>query len=130
MEGANPKCLQSMTTSEGDKWHARLGHIGRESMKSMIKKELVAGIPNIEIEKETCSSCLLGKQARHTFPKATSYRASHVLELIHVDLCGPITPSMPAKNRYIFMLIDDHSRYMWSIILKDKAEAFDKFKKF
>ena len=31
---------------------------------------------------------------------------------------------------YISVLIDDHSRYMWSILLKEKGEAFDKFKRF
>lgn len=130
MEGAKPKCLQTMVVSEADKWHARLGHIGRESMNSMIKNELVTGIPKVEIDKETCSSCLLGKQARLSFPKATSFRARDVLELIHGDLCKPINPATPAKNRYIFVLIDDHSRYMWSILLKEKGEAFDKFKRF
>ena len=130
MDGSKSKCLQNEILSESDRWHARLGHIGRNSMKSMIKKELVAGIPSVYIGKETCSSCLLGKQARNAFPKATSYRASRVLELIHGDLCGPITPSTPARNRYIFVLVDDHSRYMWSILLKDKGEAFNKFKKF
>ena len=130
MEHIKPKCLQTMLDSEGDKWHTRLSHIGRESMKTMIKKELVVGIPNVETGKEACSSCLLGKQARYSFPKATPYRASHVLELIHGDLCGPITPTTPAKNRYIFVLIDDHSRYMWSILLKEKGEAFERFKKF
>lgn len=28
------------------------------------------------------------------------------------------------------MLIDDYLRYMWSIFFRDKAEVFDKFKKF
>lgn len=130
MEEARPKCLQSEVLSESDRWHARLGHIGRDSMKNMMRKELVIGIPSVGISRETCSSCLLGKQARNTFPKATSYRARRILELIHGDLCGPISPSTPANNRYIFVLIDDHSRYMWSILLKDKGEAFDKFKKF
>lgn len=50
-----------MEISEGDKWYARLGYIGRESMKSMIKKEFVVGISNIEIEKEICFFCLFGK---------------------------------------------------------------------
>ncbi|KAG7546288.1 Zinc finger CCHC-type [Arabidopsis suecica] len=67
---------------------------------------------------------------RQTFPKATSYRASHLLELIHGDLCGPITPSTAAQNKYIFVLIDDYSRYMWSLLLKEKSEAFERFKKF
>ena len=33
-------------------------------------------------------------------------------------------------NRYIFVVIDDHTRYMWSILLKDKSDAFDMFKMF
>lgn len=67
---------------------------------------------------------------RKEFPQATTFRAEKRLELIHGDLCGPITPSTTAKNRYVFVLIDDHSRYMWSILLKEKSEAFQKFKKF
>jgi len=35
-----------------------------------------------------------------------------------------------AQNRYIFVLIDDHSRYMWTVLLKEKSQSFDKFKKF
>ena len=124
------RCLQLSIPSESARWHARLGHIGRESMRSMINKELVDGIPKIAIEKNTCSSCLLGKQARHPFPQATSFRAKRALELIHGDLCGPITPITPSKKRYIFVLIDDYSRYMWSILLGEKGETFEKFKKF
>ena len=76
------------------------------------------------------SSCLLDKQARHSFPQATTYHADNLLDLIHGDFCGPITLPTPKKKRYIFVLIDDHSRYMWSILLKEKGEAFEKFKKF
>ncbi|KAG7553438.1 GAG-pre-integrase domain [Arabidopsis thaliana x Arabidopsis arenosa] len=130
MEVEPTKCLQVKEVSDSAKWHARLGHIGSDTMKSMISKELVIGLPSITVEKETCSSCLLGKQVRKSFPQATSYRASHILELIHGDLCGPITPSTAAQNKYIFVLIDDYSRYMWSLLLKEKSETFEKFKKF
>ena len=117
-----------MSITEAKKWHARLGHIGKDSMSTMIKRDLVIGIPKISVEKETCSSCVLGKKTRHVFPKASSYRASSVHELIHGDLCGPITPSTPSKKRYIFVLIDDHSRYMWSILLMEKSEALGRIK--
>lgn len=86
-----------------------------------MKRELVTGIPNIDVEAKVCGSCLLRKQARHAFPKATSYGASKTLELVHGDLCGPITPSTSAGNRYILVLIDDFSRYMWIALLKEKA---------
>lgn len=118
----DPICLQATTLSDSAKWHARLGHIDRESMKKMIKKELVIGIPNIEVEKDTCSSCILRKQVRYSFPQAASYRAERALDLIHGDICGPITPPKPSCKRYIFVLIDDCSRYMWSILSKKRGK--------
>ena len=99
-------------------------------MKAMIRKELVEGMPHINVEKETCESCLLGKQVRQGFPKATQYRASQVLKIIHRDLCGPNTTPTASKNCYIFVLIDDHSHYMWSVLMKEKGQAFEKFKRF
>lgn len=123
-------CLQTAAMGDSSRWHARLGHVNFETIRSMISRELVEGIPQLAIEREVCGSCLLGKQARQVFPKATLYRAEKVLELVHGDLCGPITPSTAGGNRYIFVLIDDHSRYMWSILLKEKSEAFGKFKRF
>lgn len=115
--------------SESNRWHSRLGHVNTRTMKTMIDKGLVQGLPNVSIVKEICPSCLLGKQARHKFPQATLYRAERSLELIHGDLCGPITPSTSGGNRYIFVIIDDHSRYIRTILLKEKGEAFHKFKK-
>lgn len=123
-------CYLSSKSSDSSKWHARLGHINLDTMKSMITRELVTGIPRMEIESKVCGSCLLGKQARHPFPKGTSYRAERILELIHGDLCGPITPSTSGGNRYIFVLIDDCSRYMWIALLKEKSDALSKFKTF
>lgn len=124
------KCLQLESTKEMTVWHAWLGHVNYETMKTMANKELVAGIPKILGSKETCASCLRGKQTRRAFPQATGYRATKALELIHGDLCGPITPSTPAQKKYIFVIIDDYSRYMWTILLHEKSEAFDKFKRF
>lgn len=80
-------------------------HVNLATIKSMIDKELVQGALTITLEKEIFSSCLLGKQTRQMFPQATTYRATKKFELIHGDLCGPITPSPSAGNTYIF--IDD-----------------------
>ncbi|KAG7533498.1 Zinc finger CCHC-type [Arabidopsis thaliana x Arabidopsis arenosa] len=126
----NRASLYLTTISESDRWHARMGHINFATLKNMFNKELVQGASSITVEKEVCSSCLLGKQTRQMFPQEANYRATKKLELIHGDLCGPITPSTTAGNRYIFVLIDDFSRYMWTILLKEKGDAFQKFKNF
>ncbi|XP_074328344.1 uncharacterized protein LOC141666249 [Apium graveolens] len=52
------------------------------------------------------------------------------LEKIHGDLCGLITPITPRGNIYIFVLIDDYTRIMWTYLLKDKSEALSAFKSF
>ena len=130
MEIEEAKCFQLQEQEDFSRWHARLGHLGVDAMKAMSGKELVIGLPTLKVEKETCEACLRAKQTRKPFPTATSYRATKALELIHGDLCGPITPPTAGRSRYIFVLIDDYSRYMWSILLKEKSEAFEKFKRF
>lgn len=115
--------------SESNRWHARLGHVNTATMKLMMQKELVSGVTNVNVTNEVCPSCLLGKQARKMFPQATTYRATRPMELLHGDLCGPITPSTMGGNRYIFVVIDDHTRYMWISLLKEKSEVFERFKK-
>ena len=45
------------------------------------------------------------------------------LELVHGDLCRPITPATPSGNRYFLLLVDDFSRYMWIALLDTKDSA-------
>ena len=123
-------CLYLTSMSEASTWHPRMGYVNMTTLTSMIDKELVQGAPKINLDKEVCSSCLLGKQTPQMFPQATTYPATKMLELIHEDLCGPITPSTSAGNRYIFVLNDDYTRYIWTILLKEKGDAFCKFKNF
>ena len=52
-----------------------------------------------------------------------------MLELVHGDLCGLITPATASGNKYFLLIVDDFSRYMWLEVLKSKDEAFRYFKK-
>ncbi|GJU20488.1 zinc finger, CCHC-type containing protein [Tanacetum coccineum] len=72
----------------------------------------------------------IGKQSRAPFPKKAKGRSTSPLDLIYGDLCGPITPPTPSGKRYIFLLVDDYSRYMWVYFLSTKDQAFDTFKEF
>lgn len=82
-------CLNLIESSDSNTWHARLGHINFETMKSMVQRELVIGVSQVKFETKICDSCLHGKQTRRVFPQATSYRATKILELVHGDRCGP-----------------------------------------
>ena len=91
LEADTVQVLQISETTESYKWHARLAHVNMNTMKLMISKEHVTGIPHLDVKTETCVSGLRGKQAQARFPKTTLHRATHPLELVHGDLCGPIT---------------------------------------
>lgn len=72
----------------------------------------------------------MSKQTRRPFPSQAKYSATKILELIHADLCGSISPETTAGNKYFLLLVDDYSRIMWVYLLKCKDEALGAFKKF
>ena len=55
-------------------------------------------------------------------------RASDLLEMIHVDVCGPINVEACGGYRYFLTFTDDLSRYEDIYLMKHKSETFEKFK--
>ena len=118
----HPVCLAVGAISDAWRWHARLGHLHFDGLEKMAKKELVRGLPHIEHAEELCKACLAGKQRRIPFPQKAKYRATAPLELVHGDLCGPVTPPTPGGRRYVLVLIDDRSRFMWVELLRRRTK--------
>ena len=58
------------------------------------------------------------------------FRTADTLELVHGDLCGPITPATNSGRWYFLLLVDDCIRYMWLQLLTSKDEAVEAIKKF
>ena len=91
---------------------------------------MVKGLPQIVQPPSSCESCILAKQHRESFPVGGSYRARTPLKIVHTDVCGPMqTPSL-GGSIYFLTFIDDFSRKTWIYFLKQKSEAFEKFKEF
>ena len=59
---------------------------------------------------QVCSSCALGKQHRASLPLASTSGASRILELVNVDLAGPMEVASLGGSRYYMLLVDDFSR--------------------
>jgi transposase InsO family protein len=123
-----PVCLAAACTEEPWLWHGRFGHLSFEALGRLGK--MVTGLPQIKHVDELCDSCLAGKQRRLPFPKTAKYRAQEVLQLVHGDLCGPITPATHGGRRYFLLLVDDCSRYMWLQLLTSKDEAAEAIRRF
>jgi hypothetical protein len=83
----------------------------------------VHGLPEIGQVEQLCEACQAGKQRCTSFLVKAEYRARRCLELVHSDLCGPITPAMPRGNKYFLLVMDDLNRYMWVTVIPSKDSA-------
>lgn len=95
----------------------------------MINKEIIAGVKLNEVQKEFCDSCMLGKQHRLSFNKSRS-RKTRVGELVHADLCGPMSVDSVGGSKYFLLLKDDYSGYHAVYFLRHKSDVIERFKNF
>lgn len=101
-----------------------------KSLRTLQFKKMVHGLPQLAVLTTVCKDCMIGKQQRDPFPKKSIWRASQKFQLIHADLCGPITPISNSNKSYTICFIDDFSRKTWVHYLVEKSEAFSMFKYF
>lgn len=110
-------------------WHKKLGHLNLKSMKKIIKEEAIRGIPNLKIEEgRICGECQIGKQTKVPHKKLQHLVTSDILQLLHMDLMGPMQTESLAGKKYVFVCVDDFSRYTWVEFLREKSDTFDIFK--
>jgi hypothetical protein len=120
-----PLCLAARWNDETWQWHERFRHLHFEALKRLSAKGMVRGLPSLDHVEQFCDVCVLTKKRWLPFPQQSSFRAKERLELVHGDLCGPVTPATPGGRRYLLLLVDDLSRYMWVVVLDSKGEAAD-----
>ena len=86
-----------------------------------ILREIVTRVPEFSIEhQELCKGCALGKYTKTAFPSSDS-RAVGILDLIHLDVCGPMSLTSLTGFLYYVIFIDDFSRKSWIFFMKTKG---------
>ena len=53
-----------------------------------------------------------------------------MLELVHSDVCGPMSTQAKGGHKYFITFTNDYSRFDYMYLMKQKSEAFEKFKEF
>ena len=75
-----------------------------------VLREIVTGLPVFSTEhQDVCKGCALGKYTKTVFPSSDS-RVAGVLDLIHTDVCGPMSTASLCGYEYYVTCIDDFSR--------------------
>ena len=82
----------------------------------MASKELVIGLPKLKFEKnKVCEACQKGKQTKTSFKQKQFVSTTRPLEMLHMDLFGPSRTMSIGGNYYGLVIVDDFSRYTWTL---------------
>ena len=89
-------------------WHRRLGHVNFHALTS-IEKLVTRMLKLSHIHNESCKGCALRKNTKNPFPHSLS-KTKDVLELVHSDLCGPMSLPFIGGCLHYLIFVDDFSR--------------------
>ena len=96
--------------------------------RKLVKNYLVIGLLKLKFDKDKiCDACQFEKQVRNSFKSKNLVSISRPLELLHVDLFGPMDVFSMGGKSYGFVIVDDYSRFTWVYFLTHKDEALHTF---
>ncbi|GJY49595.1 retrovirus-related pol polyprotein from transposon TNT 1-94 [Tanacetum coccineum] len=132
MATSSPLCLMSKATSTKSwLWHRRLSHLNFGTINDLTRLDLVDGLPKFKYGKDhLCSAYERGKGKKASHPPKLVPSDHTKLELLHMDLCSPMRVGSINRKKYILVIMDDFSRYMWVYFLRTKDETPEIIKKF
>ena len=126
----HPKYNKRQKVSYSDNtylWHLRLGHINLNRINRLVKdgplRELNVGTLLV------FKPYLEGKMTKRPF-SAKGKRSKEPFQLVHSDVCGPLSVQATGGYEYFVTFIDDYSRYDYVYLMHKQSETFGKFKEF
>nr|GEY18722.1 hypothetical protein [Tanacetum cinerariifolium] len=124
---SSPKliCLMAKaTSSQAWLWHRYLSHLNIDTINLLLKYNIVTGLPKLKFVKDhICSSCELRKAKRKSFHTTTTPSSKRRLQLLHMDLCGPMRVESINGKKYVLVIVDDYSKYTLTHFLQSKDET-------
>ncbi|KAA0041515.1 gag-pol polyprotein [Cucumis melo var. makuwa] len=106
-------------------WHKRLRHLSGSTISKVTKVDAIIGLPLLSFSSlESCSECPAGKQVKSVHKPVNISSTSHILELLHIDLMGPMQTESLGRKRYAVVCVEDFSHYTWIKFILDKSETF------
>jgi hypothetical protein len=108
-------------------WHHCLGHLHLHAIKQMQNYQLVIGIGGEITSLPICEGCILGKHHVSNFPSKSNSCSIELLELVHIDLCGPMQTPTHGGAKYFVVFIDDYSRFTIVYFIHQKIKRLYHF---
>nr|GEZ14688.1 retrovirus-related Pol polyprotein from transposon TNT 1-94 [Tanacetum cinerariifolium] len=105
---STPLCLMAKASpTQAWLWHQRLSHLNFDYINMLLKKDIMIGLLKLKyVKDQLCSSCELSKA-----------KEAHSSQSIN-------------GKKYILVIVDDYSRYTWTLFLHSKDEIAEVLKEF
>jgi hypothetical protein len=88
--------------------HRRLAHVGMKNLHKLLKGEHVLGLIDVYFEKDKpCVACEAGKRVGTSHPRKNIMKTSRPLELLHMDIFGPVTYLSIGGSKYGLVIVDN-----------------------
>ena len=120
----------SVTSKNLSEWHQIFGHCNVQDLIKLETSVIGMKISDKQNHKNfKCDICVLGKMSQHR-NRLPDVRATAVLELVHCDLAGPVTPTARDGFEYAINFVDDFSGTIFIYFLKNKNDAYKALQQF
>nr|GEX47313.1 hypothetical protein [Tanacetum cinerariifolium] len=125
LTSSTPLCLMAKALpTQAWLWHRRLSHLKFDYINLLSKKDVVISLPKLKyVKDQLCSSYELSKAKRSSFKSKVVPSLKGRLNLLHMDLCGPMRVASINGKKYIMVIVDDYSRYTWTLFIRSKDET-------
>jgi transposase InsO family protein len=91
----------------------------------------ILGLTNIVFQKDRpCEACQARMQIGAHDHAKNIMTTTRPLEMLHMDLFGPVAYISIGDNKYGLAIVDDYSRFTWVFFLQDKSETQEVLKRF
>jgi len=108
-----------------------LGHANWRLISKLSKLQLVRGLPKIEYHSDALwGACQKEKIFKSSFKTKDIVSTSRPLELLDIDLFGPINTASLYGSKYGLVIVDDYNGWTWVRFLRSKDNAYDVFSNF
>nr|GEU50539.1 hypothetical protein [Tanacetum cinerariifolium] len=129
---STPLCLMAKSSpTQAWLWHRRPSHLNFDYINLLLKKDVMIGLPKLKYVKDKlCSSYEVSKVKRKSFKSKAVPSLKGRLNLLHMDLCGPMRVASINGKKYIMVIVEDYSRYTWTLYLRSKDETLEVLREF
>lgn len=101
----------------------KLAYLNFWYINNLVTREMVKGLLLLKFDNDTlCLTCNCGKKTKVNNSLILNSLIAEPLELLHIDLCGPLTVASLHHKKYMLIIVDEYTLFTWIFFLRMESE--------